>query len=196
MFIIIAGPTGAGKSEVAVEVARKINGEVVSADSMQVYEGMDIGTYKIKEEEKKGIPHHMISIITPDLDFSVAQYKKQAEKTMKAVSKSGKVPVLAGGTGLYIHAIIKGLFDSKETDPRLKEHLEHVMDEKGLEQIDSEDDLSKIIDKVIADNPDQVAEYKAGKEPVLKYLLGMVMREAKGQANPQKTEEMLKNKLK
>jgi len=155
LFVVIAGPTGTGKSETAVETALKINGEIISADSMQIYRSMDIGTYKIKEEEMRGVPHHMISAVEPDRNFSVSRFKKKAEKLMDSIKKRGRIPVIAGGTGLYIHAVVKGLFDADEAQTSLKEHLRELLKEKGkgylysmLKQKDPEE--ARVIDK---DNP-------------------------------------------
>lgn len=133
MFIILAGPTGVGKSEIAVELALKLNGEIISADSMQIYKGMDIGTFKIKKEEMKGIKHYMLDIISPDKNFSVADYKERAEKIIDKIKTKKKIPIIVGGTGLYIEAIIRGLFKFKKTNTRLREKLNTIYKEKGLD---------------------------------------------------------------
>jgi tRNA dimethylallyltransferase len=123
-LIVILGPTASGKSKLALKLAKKINGEVVSADSRQIYGGMDIGTAKIEftrtQEHKntrtifhpktaEGIPHHMIDIVNPDEEYTLAQYKKQAIKVIKNIQKRGKMPFLVGGTGLYIQVIVDNL---------------------------------------------------------------------------------------
>ncbi len=135
MFIIIAGPTGTGKSETAIMAARKIGGEIVSADSMQVYKGMDIGTSKIPPGEAEGIPHYMISITGPEDVYSAARFKRAAEKIMDSIKKRGKVPVIAGGTGLYIHSIIRGLFEAPEPGTRVREKLRALEKEKGVKYL-------------------------------------------------------------
>ncbi len=135
MFVIIAGPTGTGKSEIAVELALKLNGEVISADSMQVYKGMDIGTFKIKKEEMKGIKHYMLDIVMPSEKFSVGDFKKMAEKYIDKIKSKKKLPIIAGGTGLYIDAIIRGLFEFKETDPVLRKKLNDLYKKNGLDFI-------------------------------------------------------------
>jgi len=105
-LLVITGPTATGKSEAAVQVAQAVGGEVVSADSMMVYRHMDIGTAKPTREEMRGIPHHLISIIEPDQDYSVAVFQKQAREVIADIQSRGKLPILAGGTGLYIRAVI------------------------------------------------------------------------------------------
>jgi len=132
MFIIIAGPTGVGKSSVAVELALLINGEIISADSMQIYKEMNIGTNKSSEQEKKGVPHHLIDIVNPDEPFTVAKFKKLAEQKLDEIKAKGKIPVITGGTGLYVESIIRGLFDSKEPSLELKNELQGLLKEKGL----------------------------------------------------------------
>jgi|DewCreStandDraft_4_1066084.scaffolds.fasta_scaffold03643_18 tRNA dimethylallyltransferase len=132
MFIIIAGPTGVGKSSVAVELALLINGEIISADSMQIYKEMNIGTNKSSEQEKKGVPHHLIDIVNPDEPFTVAKFKKLAEQKLDEIKAKGKIPVITGGTGLYVESIIRGLFDSKDPSLELKNELQGLLKEKGL----------------------------------------------------------------
>lgn len=109
LAIVIAGPTASGKTALAAELSREINGEVVSADSMQIYKNMDIGTAKPSEIEKMGIAHHMLDIVMPDANFSVAQYKEAAEKIMKEIVQRGNIPVIAGGTGQYINALVDNI---------------------------------------------------------------------------------------
>jgi tRNA dimethylallyltransferase len=135
VFLIITGPTGVGKSKIAVELALKINGEIISTDSMQIYKGMDIGTYKIKKEEMKGVKHYMLDIVSPDENFTVADFKKLAEKYMDEIKQKGKIPILAGGTGLYIDSIIKGLFVLEKKDTKLRDKLNKIYDEKGLDYL-------------------------------------------------------------
>ena len=127
MFIIIGGATGTGKSSVSVELALLLNGEIISADSMQVYKGMDIGTDKNSIKQRKGIEHHLIDVVMPDEQWTVAKYKKLAEQKLDEIKAVGKVPVIAGGTGLYIESIIRGLFDSKEPSEELKKELRDIL---------------------------------------------------------------------
>ena len=105
-LVAVVGPTASGKTSLAVELAERLDGEVVSADSMQIYKGMDIATAKPTKEEMRQIPHHMISIIAPDVPFSVADYVKRASDIIRSISERGKLPILAGGTGLYINSLV------------------------------------------------------------------------------------------
>lgn len=135
MFVIIGGPTGTGKSSVAVELALFLNGEIISADSMQIYKGMDIGTNKNSEEERKGVPHHLIDVVWPDKQFTVARYKKLAEQKLDEIKDRGKLPIIVGGTGLYVESIIRGLFKSKEPSEDLKQELRNILQKKGLSHL-------------------------------------------------------------
>lgn len=105
-LIAIVGPTAVGKTALAIEVAKAVGGEIISGDSMQVYRQMDIGTAKPSMEERQGIPHHLIDIMDPDEEYSVALFQKMAEELIKDISARGKVPILAGGTGLYVRSVI------------------------------------------------------------------------------------------
>ena len=104
--IVIAGPTGVGKSNLGILLANRINGEIISADSMQVYKDMNIGTAKVSKQEQKMVKHYMIDIISPEERYSVSEYKKQAEEKIEEILKKGKTPIIVGGTGLYIEALI------------------------------------------------------------------------------------------
>ncbi|MBQ3130687.1 MAG: tRNA (adenosine(37)-N6)-dimethylallyltransferase MiaA, partial [Bacteroidaceae bacterium] len=105
-LIVIAGPTATGKTGVSVELAKKIGGEIISADSMQVYRLMDIGTAKIKEDEKQGIPHYLIDEFWPDEEFNVMIFQNRAKTYMEKIWKNNRIPILAGGTGFYINALV------------------------------------------------------------------------------------------
>ena len=105
-LIIIAGPTATGKSAAAVEVAKKIGGEVISADSMQVYRGMDIGSAKITVEEMEGVPHHLIDVLDPTEDFNVTIFQKMAKEAMSGIYERGHIPIICGGTGFYIQSVL------------------------------------------------------------------------------------------
>lgn len=135
MFVVITGATATGKSGAAVALAKKINGEIISADSMQVYRGMDIGTYKITKAQMSGIRHHMIDIAEPKELFSAAKFKELAEKSMDAIKAAGKTPIIAGGTGLYINAVVKGIMKAAEPSRELKDRLRTELQEKGLEAL-------------------------------------------------------------
>jgi tRNA dimethylallyltransferase len=133
-LIVIAGATASGKSAYAVEAALKIGGEIVSADSMQVYEYMDIGTAKVTEAEKKGVPHYMLGVVSPFRNYSVNEYAAEAGKCIDDILKKGKTPILAGGTGLYINSVIYNFnLKEAESDPGLRRELTAVYNEKGGE---------------------------------------------------------------
>jgi len=124
-IIAIVGPNASGKSNIAVKLAKRFNGEVISADSRQVYKGMNIGTGKITKKEMQGIPHHLLDVASPKRTFSVAQYKKLAEKAIKKIFKKKKVPILCGGTGFYIQAVIDDIsFPKVKPDWKLRKELE------------------------------------------------------------------------
>ncbi|MDO7787414.1 tRNA (adenosine(37)-N6)-dimethylallyltransferase MiaA [Desulforamulus aquiferis] len=123
-LIVIVGPTAAGKTDVAIELARMVRGEVVSADSMLVYRGMDIGTAKPTKEEMGGIPHHLMDVVEPDQEFSVARYQRLAEQSISGISDRGRLPLLVGGTGLYVRAVIDHYdFSEAPKDDGIREKL-------------------------------------------------------------------------
>lgn len=105
-IIVVCGPTATGKSDYAVELAKKIGGEIISADSRQVYKGLDIGSGKITKKEMRGVPHHLLDVVNPKRVFTVTQYKKLADKAIKDILKRGKTPIICGGSGFYIDAVI------------------------------------------------------------------------------------------
>ncbi|MBA7668546.1 tRNA dimethylallyltransferase [subsurface metagenome] len=119
-LLVILGPTAVGKSEIAISLAKKINGEIVSADSMQLYQGMNLGTAKPSSVEQKVVPHHLIDLLKPDVPFNVFEYAKEAEKIIKEIHQRKKVPILVGGSGLYIRAVVDGLFESPKIDSEKK----------------------------------------------------------------------------
>jgi len=124
-IIVVLGPTASGKSDLAVDLALKYNGEIISADSRQVYKGLDIGSGKITKKEMKKIPHYLLDVVKPQTIFSVAQFKKKTEKIIEDILKRGKIPVLAGGTGFYISAIVDGInFPKIKANPILRKNLE------------------------------------------------------------------------
>lgn len=135
-LLVITGPTAVGKTELSIKIARKVKGEIISADSMQIYKKMDIGTAKITKEDMKEIPHHMLDIVEPDYDFSVAEYQEYVDKLIPEIINRGAIPILVGGTGLYIKAIVEGfLFPEMPNDLKLREKLEKEAKEHGNEYI-------------------------------------------------------------
>ncbi len=135
-LIVITGPTATGKSKVGVLVAQLLGGEIISADSMLVYRGLDIGTAKPTKEEMGGIPHHLIDIVNPDEDYNVALYQKQARKAISEILSKNKIPVMVGGTGLYIRAVVDGFeFAGGKPDLELRRALWKEAMEKGPDKL-------------------------------------------------------------
>lgn len=120
LLLVIAGPTASGKSALAVEMAERLNGEVVSCDSVAVYEGMDIGSAKPTADERARVPHHMIDVVTPDIPYTAGEYGRQARAVIANLRERGKVPVVAGGTGLYLRALLDGLSAVAPRDEELR----------------------------------------------------------------------------
>ncbi len=131
LVIFLVGPTASGKSEAAVKLAELINAEIISADSMQVYLGMDIISAKPSQKELKIIPHHLIDIISPSQEYSAAIFRGRALKIIEQVIKRKKVPLITGGTGLYVQALTQGLFEDKGKDEALRKKLFAQAEEKG-----------------------------------------------------------------
>ncbi len=132
-LIVIAGPTAVGKSDIAIKLAKRLNGEIVSADSMQVYRYMDIGSAKVTKEEMQGIPHHLIDVLDPAEDFNAFLFTKMAGECIEDINARGKVPILTGGTGFYIRALCYGndFSESAGADPEIYDRLEKEASEKG-----------------------------------------------------------------
>ena len=131
-ILVICGPTASGKTALAVELARRHNGEVVSADSMQIYRRMDIGTAKPTREEMRGVPHHMLDVADPEEDFSVARYVDMAARCVDDILSRGRLPILAGGTGLYIDSLLSGrTFAPFQPDSPLRGQLEEQLRREG-----------------------------------------------------------------
>ncbi|WP_431799289.1 tRNA (adenosine(37)-N6)-dimethylallyltransferase MiaA [Halobacillus andaensis] len=134
--VSIVGPTAVGKTELAVKIAQQFNGEVISGDSMQVYKSMDIGTAKVTSAEMEGIPHHMIDIKQPDETFSVAEFQERTASLIDEITKRNRLPVIAGGTGLYIQAALFDFnFSNEKRDPEVIEKLEKECEDQGIEEL-------------------------------------------------------------
>ena len=131
-IICIAGPTASGKTALAVELAKELNGEVVSCDSMQVYRRMDIGTAKPSLEEMEGIPHHMIDVAEPWEDFSVSRYCQMAAPIVEDIVSRGKTAIIAGGTGLYMDSLIRGNDFAPFPSTGVRERLEQEAEREGI----------------------------------------------------------------
>ncbi len=142
LFILI-GPTAIGKTALSIELAKRMNGEIISADSMQIYKFMDIGSAKITKEEMEDIPHHLIDIVLPNEEFTVANFKDRSIELIKDINSRGKLPIVAGGTGLYINSLVYNLnFAQVAPNDELRERLELLGNEYGNEYLHQE--LQKI----------------------------------------------------
>ena len=133
---VVTGPTATGKTKLGVELAKALNGEVIGADSMQIYQGMDIGTAKPTAEEMQGIPHHMVGIVPPTEEYSVSRYVKEAARCVEDILSRGKLPILVGGTGLYIESLLSGRdFAASPGDTGLRQRLSEEYDRIGGEEM-------------------------------------------------------------
>ena len=125
--VVIVGPTASGKTSLSIELAKKINAEIVSCDSMQIYKDMNIGSAKPSLEEMQGIKHYMIDVVRPDERFSVAEYKRQAQSAIDEILEKGKIPIVIGGTGLYVDSLIYGIeYKEIEFDEKYRKELEDI----------------------------------------------------------------------
>jgi tRNA dimethylallyltransferase len=135
VLIVVLGPTAVGKSRVAVELALRFGGEIVGGDSIQVYRGFDIGTDKPSPAERRGVPHHLIDIVEPTVQFTAADFVREALAAARDIASRGRLPIVAGGTGLYLKALVDGLFPGPGRDPSVRAALEAEAREKGLEAL-------------------------------------------------------------
>jgi tRNA dimethylallyltransferase len=122
-LVAVAGPTGSGKSDLALHLAEEFNGEVVNCDSLQVFRHFDVGTAKLPVADRRGIPHHLIDIVDPDQLFTAGEYSRLARETIAEISARGRLPIVAGGTGFYLRALLDGLFAGPSRDPGLRARL-------------------------------------------------------------------------
>ena len=132
-IVIVLGPTAVGKSRAAVDLALRFGGEVISGDSIQVYRGFDIGTDKPTPASMRGIPHHLIDIVDPEVQFTAADFVREALAAASGIAGRGRLPLVAGGTGLYLKALVDGIFPGPGRDPAVRAALEAEAREKGLE---------------------------------------------------------------
>jgi len=121
---IVLGPTASGKSDLAIHIALAVGGEIVNCDSMQIYKGFDIGTAKVPEEERQGVPHHLIDVANPDQVFTAGDYARMAREVLRQIAKRGRKAVVAGGTGFYLRALLDGLFPGPARDAEIRARLE------------------------------------------------------------------------
>ena len=135
-LIILTGPTAVGKTALSVKLAKVINGSIISADSMQVYRGMDIGSAKVTKEEMGGIKHYLIDVLEPDEEFHVVRFQQMAKEAMTEIYQEGKIPILTGGTGFYIQSVLYDIdFTSQQEDTAYRERLEQLAKEQGNEAL-------------------------------------------------------------
>lgn len=159
-IVVVCGATASGKTRLAIDLAKRFNGEIVSADSMQIYKKLDIASAKPTDEEKDGIPHHLMDFLEPTEAFSVADYVPMAREIIKDIHNRGKLPIICGGTGLYINSLVDNIeFDDTGSDPEFREEMKRLAEERGngyvlekLREIDPEcaerlheNNLSRII---------------------------------------------------
>lgn len=131
-LIILTGPTAVGKTKLSVELAKRVNGEIISADSMQVYRGMDIGSAKVTKDEMQGVPHYLIDEFDPEEEFHVVKFQEYAKRYIREIRDKGKIPILVGGTGFYIQAVLYDIdFTENGSDTAYREKLQQTADEQG-----------------------------------------------------------------
>ena len=180
---VIGGPTASGKSKLAVELAKKINGEIISADSMQIYKDMDIGTAKPTKEEMQGIKHYLLDFVSPEERYSVAQYKQDAKAAIKEIIAKGKTPIIVGGTGLYIDSLIYEIeYSDIKIDEDYRKQLEKIVEEKGL------DELYKMAMKI-----DPIAMEKISLNDKKRIMRVLEIYKSTGKTKTQQEEESRKN---
>jgi tRNA dimethylallyltransferase len=131
LLIAVVGPTASGKSALGLALARAYGGEIVSCDSLQVYRGLDVGSAKATPEERAAVPHHLLDVVEPDQDFSAADYARLARAAVADIVARGRLPIVVGGTGLYLRALVRGLFAGPARDPGLRERLQALGERYG-----------------------------------------------------------------
>ncbi|MBU5638816.1 tRNA (adenosine(37)-N6)-dimethylallyltransferase MiaA [Geomonas sp. Red69] len=134
-LLVVGGPTGSGKSDLALKLAEQIDAEIVNADSMQIYRGLDIGTAKPSPEELARVPHHLIDIVSPDQDFTASDFRREASAAIEDIDRRGKRAIVVGGTGLYLRALLEGLVDSPTGDPQLRRQFDDIPGDELLRRL-------------------------------------------------------------
>lgn len=131
----IVGPTASGKSDLGIELALQIGGEIINLDSVQVYRGLYLGTAKVSLEDRRGVPHHLIDIAAPTEKFTAGEYARRADAAIRSIMARGRMPILVGGTGFYLRALVRPLFESPKTDLALRERLRQLLEIRGPEHL-------------------------------------------------------------
>lgn len=200
-LVVILGPTASGKTTLSIRLAKKFDGEIISADSRQVYKEMDIGTGKVTKKEMQGIPHHLLDVVSPKRRFNVAQYRKLALKAINKIQKAGKIPFLVGGTGFYIQAIVDGIvIPQVKPDWKLRKRLEKKsikelyeilkkLDPRRIRTIEKENPrrLIRAIEIVLkTKKPVPILKFQPLPYPVL--IIGI-------KKTPQELKKLIKNRL-
>lgn len=148
-LIVLTGPTAVGKTSLSISLAKAVNGEIISADSMQVYKKMDSGSAKIRSEEMQGIPHYLVDVLEPEEEFHIVKFQQMAKKAMEDIYSRGKIPILVGGTGFYIQAVTKDIdFTEAQQENDYRKELEALAEEKGGEHLH---EMLRKVDPVSAD---------------------------------------------
>lgn len=181
--IVICGPTASGKTSLSIELAKRIQGEIISCDSMQIYQEMDIGTAKPTQEERQGIQHYLLDCVSPEERYSVADYKKDAKKAIREIIEKGKTPIVVGGTGLYIDSLIYEIeYPNIEFDKEYRKKLEERVQAEGLEKLYEE-----------AEKIDSLAAKKISKNDEKRILRILEIYHATGRT---KTEQEIESRKK
>ncbi|MBM7603225.1 tRNA dimethylallyltransferase [Metabacillus crassostreae] len=176
-LVVIIGPTAVGKTKLSIDLAQRMNGEIISGDSMQIYKGMDVGTAKIRQDEMENIPHHLIDIKSPNEDYSVAEFQETVRPLINNITSRNKMPIIVGGTGLYIQSVLYDYqFTESPSDPVFRERMYKLLEEKGQKVLHEQLEL---IDPVSAKNihPNNsrrviraLEVYECTKKPMSEYI--------------------------
>lgn len=162
--VVIVGPTASGKTALSIELAKRINGEIISSDSMQIYKDMDIGTAKVTKEEADGIKHYLVDCVSPDERYTVSDFKKDAEKAIEEILAKGKTPIVVGGTGLYVNSLIYGIeYQDMNFDEKYRNEL--------MEKAETEEGLKKLWDEANKIDPEAMLKISSNdKKRIVRVL--------------------------
>ncbi len=184
-LVIILGPTGVGKSATSIKLAKKFKGSIINCDSRQVYKGFDIGTDKLLPEKRENIPHYLLDIIDPSIQFTAADFANEAWKAIRSILKKKRLPIIVGGTGLYLKALLEGLFPGPGREPSLRRKLEKEAKEKGLEN------LRKKLEEVDPDYAQKIG--KRDKMRIIRALEVFTLTQKPFSEHFQNTESLVKD---